>query len=78
MELTNLDMTIVRFRTLDRASVERYVAAEPAHDCACGFKIEGLGITLFESVETRDPTALVGLPLIALRRMLDQAGLALP
>ena len=37
---------------------------EPAFDCAGGFKSEGLGVTLFDSIETRDPTALIGLPLI--------------
>lgn len=77
-EYTALDLTRVRFRALDRAAVERYVAAEPAHDCAGGFKIEGLGITLFEAVHSEDPTALIGLPLIALRDLLDRAGIALP
>ncbi len=78
IELQALDLTQVRFRRLDRAEVERYVQAEPAHDCAGGFKIEGLGVSLFESVRNDDPTALVGLPLIALRRLLAQAGTALP
>jgi septum formation protein len=78
LELVQLDMTSVRFRSLDRATIERYVALEPAQDCAGGFKIEGLGISLFESVESRDPTALIGLPLIALSRMLEKAGLAVP
>lgn len=68
----------MRFRTLSRDEVERYVAAEPAHDCAGGFKVEGLGISLFESVRNQDPTALVGLPLIALRRLLAEAGSAVP
>lgn len=78
MELADLDLTVVRFRTLDRAAAERYVAREPAQDCAGGFKIEGLGIALFESVESRDPSALIGLPLIALCRMLEKVGLAVP
>ena len=78
LELLELDLTAVRFRSLDRATIERYVALEPAHDCAGGFKIEGLGISLFEAVESRDPTALIGLPLIALSRMLEKAGLAVP
>lgn len=72
------DVTFVRFRVLQRDAVERYVAAEPAPDCAGGFKVEGLGISLFEEVQTRDPTGLVGLPLIALRRLLADAGCALP
>jgi septum formation protein len=72
-ELTYTDLTLVRFRTLDAAAIERYMDLEPSFDCAGGFKCEGLGVSLFESVETRDPTALVGLPLIwvcaALRRL---------
>ena len=47
---------------------------EPSFDCAGGFKCEGLGVTLFEAVETRDPTALIGLPLIAVCALLRQAG----
>lgn len=70
------DVTTVRLRRLSREQIERYVAREPAQDCAGGFKIEGLGIALFEEVRCQDPTALIGLPLIALRRLLDQAGAA--
>ena len=76
--LTALDTTIVRFRPLGRDEIERYVDAEPAYDCAGSFKVEGLGITLFNAIETRDTTALVGLPLIATRALLAQAGFALP
>ncbi|HUS23961.1 MAG TPA: nucleoside triphosphate pyrophosphatase [Candidatus Binatia bacterium] len=76
--LTALDTTVVRFRALSGGEIDRYVAAEPALDCAGSFKCEGLGITLMQAVETRDPTALVGLPLIALRQLLAQAGCALP
>ncbi|MGH8442721.1 MAG: Maf family protein [Nevskiaceae bacterium] len=73
-----LDTTIVRFRTLTAAEAGRYLDAEPAYDCAGTFKVEGLGISLFEAVETRDPTALIGLPLIAVRRLLAEAGYSLP
>ena len=73
-----LDTTIVRFRALTRTDVERYLDAEPAYDSAGSFKVEGLGITLFEAVETRDPTALIGLPLIIVRRLLGEAGYRLP
>lgn len=73
-----LDATIVRFRNLVPAEIERYLDAEPAWDCAGTFKVEALGISLFEAVETRDPTALVGLPLIAVRRLLAEAGYSLP
>jgi len=74
----HLDTTIVRFRALTPAQVARYLDAEPAYDCAGSFKVEGLGISLFEAIETRDPTALVGLPLIAVRRLLGEAGYSLP
>lgn len=75
---TALDTTLVRFRPLGRAEIERYVDAEPAFDCAGSFKAEGLGITLFTVIESRDPTGLIGLPLIAVRQLLAQAGLLLP
>nr|PZN63125.1 MAG: septum formation protein Maf [Pseudomonadota bacterium] len=72
-ESTHVDTTRVHFRELTAADVEHYIDREPAFDCAGGFRCEGLGVTLFRAIETRDPTALVGLPLIwlceALRRM---------
>lgn len=76
--LEALDTTIVRFLTLSGEQVERYVEAEQPLDCAGSFKMEGLGISLFERIESRDPTALVGLPLIALSAMLRQAGFNVP
>ncbi|MEP6906691.1 MAG: Maf family nucleotide pyrophosphatase [Pseudoxanthomonas sp.] len=72
------DVTRVRFRELTVAEIERYVDAEQPLDCAGSFKCEGLGISLFDAIETVDPTALVGLPLIALSKMLRQAGYQLP
>lgn len=75
---TAVDLTIVRFRALDDAEIERYVDAEVAYDCAGAFKAEGLGISLFSAIESRDPTALIGLPLIAVRGLLAQAGFAAP
>ncbi len=72
-ELLHIDLTQVRIRQLDQSEIESYMDREPSFDCAGGFKCEGLGVTLFESIESRDPTALVGLPLIwvcaALRRL---------
>ncbi|KAF1715848.1 septum formation inhibitor Maf [Pseudoxanthomonas sangjuensis] len=76
--LEALDTTTVRFRALSGEEIERYVDAEQPLDCAGSFKSEGLGIALFDAIEPRDPTALVGLPLIALAGMLRQAGFALP
>lgn len=77
-ETTHVDVTRVRFRPFDAADATRYIAREPAFDCAGGFKCEGLGVTLMASLETTDPTGLVGLPLIWLAGALRAAGLALP
>ena len=73
-----LDTTVVRFRALSSAEIARYVDAEQPFDCAGSFKSEGLGITLFEAIASQDPTALVGLPLIATARLLREAGFCLP
>ncbi|MDP3857557.1 MAG: nucleoside triphosphate pyrophosphatase [Stagnimonas sp.] len=73
-----LDRTLVRFRALGPEEIERYVDAEPSFDCAGSAKIEGLGISLCEEVQSRDPTALIGLPLIATAQLLRLAGFALP
>ena len=58
--------------------IERYVDAEQPFDCAGSFKSEGFGITLFERIDNRDPTALIGLPLIATCGLLRKAGFELP
>lgn len=76
--LLHLDITTVVFRTLAAAEIERYVAAEQPCDCAGGFKAEGLGIALFERIESADPTALIGLPLIWLAGALRASGYPLP
>jgi len=73
-----LDTTTVHFRPLTFAEIERYVDAEQPLDCAGSFKSEGFGIALFDAIETSDPTALIGLPLIATSRLLREAGFALP
>jgi septum formation protein len=64
----------VVFRPLRTPQIEGYVRREQPFDCAGGFKSEGLGIALFARMEGEDPTALIGLPLIALVRMLEQEG----
>lgn len=74
----HVDHTHVHFRDLSGVEIERYVDAETPYDCAGSFKSEGLGITLFDAIDTQDPTALVGLPLIATARLLRAAGFALP
>jgi septum formation protein len=69
---THIDVTEVRFRSLSSAMIEHYLDREPAWDCAGGFKCEGLGISLFEAIRCDDPTALIGLPLIAVARLLAE------
>ena len=65
----------VTFRSLDDNMIERYLAREPAYDCAGSAKAEGLGIALIAKLEGEDPTALIGLPLIALVDLLREQGL---
>ena len=71
-----IDTTRVTFRALDAAQIACYVQREAALDCAGSFKAEGLGIALFERIASDDPTALIGLPLIALCRLLAAIGVA--
>ncbi|SDU00440.1 Maf family protein [Halopseudomonas salegens] len=68
----------VVFRTLDDATIERYLQAEKPYDCAGSFKSEGLGISLFEALHGNDPNSLIGLPLIRLCTMLRNEGVQLP
>ncbi|WP_298722938.1 nucleoside triphosphate pyrophosphatase [uncultured Oceanisphaera sp.] len=68
----------VVLRSLSEAQIERYLDREPALDCAGAFKCEGLGISLFERMEGRDPNSLVGLPLIALVELLGRFGVEVP
>jgi len=72
------DVTRVAFRKLTDAEIERYLQAEKPYDSAGSFKSEGLGITLFEGIESNDPSALIGLPLIMLCKFLRNAGVELP
>ncbi len=75
---SHLDRTRVLFRHLSDEEIARYVAADEPFDCAGGFKAEALGIALFERIESEDPTALTGLPLIWLSGALRRAGLPVP
>jgi septum formation protein len=70
-------ITRVQFRDLDDAEIEAYLLAETPYDVAGSAKSEGLGITLVDAIHSDDPTALVGLPLIELSRMLRVAGFPL-
>jgi 7-methyl-GTP pyrophosphatase len=73
-----VDTTTVYFRALSAAEIERYVAIDQPLDCAGAFRSEGLGISLFARVVSEDPTALIGLPLIAVARVLRQLGYEVP
>ncbi|MCD8523568.1 MAG: Maf-like protein [Saccharospirillaceae bacterium] len=64
----------VHFRNLSQAEIERYVELEQPYDCAGSFKVEGLGINLFEKLEGRDGNSLIGLPLIGLIDLMRKAG----
>lgn len=64
----------VQYRNFDRATAERYLAAEPAYDCCGSLKADGLGIALLRGLDGDDPSALVGLPLIRLVTMLEHEG----
>ncbi len=77
MQTTNVPTT-VRFRKLDAAQIERYLQRDRPYDCAGSAKIESLGIALVEHVESGDPSALIGLPLIALVGMLLKEGVVIP
>ena len=74
---SSLATVTVRFRTLDAATIERYLLAEQPYDCAGSAKSEGLGIALLQAIESDDPTALIGLPLIRTAQLLRAAGLTL-
>ncbi|HEV8019409.1 MAG TPA: nucleoside triphosphate pyrophosphatase [Steroidobacteraceae bacterium] len=78
LQRAHVDTTTVVFRALDADEIERYVAADQPFDCAGAFKAEGLGISLLEYIESQDPTALIGLPLIWLAQALRAAGYPLP
>lgn len=71
----HVDRTIVRFRDLSAADIANYVERDRPLDCAGGFRCEGLGIALFAGIDSADPTALIGLPLIWVARALRDAGL---
>ena len=70
----HVDKTKVRFRQFDRRLAESYVRHDEPYDCAGSFKLEGAGLVLFEAVNTDDPTALIGLPMIWVADRLLQLG----
>jgi septum formation protein len=74
----HLDVARLWVRPLSRQEAARYVETERPLDCAGSYKIEGLGISLFDRIECADQTAIVGLPLLTLCKMLRARGFALP
>jgi septum formation protein len=68
----------MKMRPLDREAITRYVDYDNPIDCAGSYKLESLGISLFESVSVDDSTGIVGLPLIQLAKILRQKGLSIP
>lgn len=76
--INDVEQTRVCFRELQAQEISRYLQKEDVLACAGSFKNEGLGITLFKRIESQDPTALTGLPLIKLTTLLKSQGLALP
>jgi len=74
----HVDKTSVRFRQFDRRLAEAYLRHDKPYDCAGSFKLEGAGFVLFDSVQTDDPTALIGLPMIWVADRLLQLGYLLP
>jgi septum formation protein len=74
---TDLAAVRVKFRDLTDSEIESYLRAEEPYDCAGSAKSEGLGIALLDAIDSDDPTALVGLPLIRTCQMLREAGVTL-
>lgn len=73
-----VDITRLVMRELTDSQIERYVQADEPFQCAGSYKIEGLGVTLFERIDGRDHTAIIGLPLLQLCNELRQIGVELP
>ena len=75
LEKSETIVTKVKFRKLTAEEISNYIKKDKPLDCAGSFKCESLGISLFESIESTDPTALIGLPLIATANLLRWAGI---
>jgi septum formation protein len=74
----HVDVTRVDFRAFDAAEAARYMQIDAALDCSGGFKAEGAGVALMSRLQSDDPTAIIGLPLIWLSGALREAGFAVP
>ena len=78
VKLSHVDTTAVKLRPLSDVEIDRYIEREKPFDCAGGFKAEALGIVLFERIDTEDPTAIIGMPLIWLAGALRAVGFQIP
>jgi septum formation protein len=76
-QLTSEPFTVI-FRELADSTIERYLERERPYDCAGSFRMEGLGISLFQALRGDDPNSLIGLPLIRLCSMLANEGVTIP
>lgn len=76
--VTHVDQTHLSMRPLDRVTIARYVAQDSPLDCAGSYRIESLGISLFDRIESADHTAIVGLPLLSLAESLRRCGYVIP
>ena len=74
-QLEHITDTRVQFRALSPRQIDNYIKLEPAFDCAGSFKSEGLGCALFKSIQSEDPSALIGLPMLALVEALIALGI---
>lgn len=74
LERFHVEPFSVRFRTLSDRQITNYLHRERPYDCAGSFKVEGLGIALFEGLSGNDPTSIEGLPLVRLTDLLMEAG----
>jgi septum formation protein len=72
---TELDVSILTFRPLTEDQIQAYLAREDVTGCAGSFRLEGLGISLFEAISGRDYTGVIGLPLMAVTRLLAAVGM---
>jgi len=77
-QFAHTDISRLRMRNLDRSQIERYVASDDPLDCAGSYKLEGRGVALFDRIESDDATAITGLPLLALIRILEHLGYVVP
>lgn len=76
-QVTRIETTTVTFCELSEHAIEHYILTETPYDCAGSFKSEGRGVLLFDNIQSRDPNALIGLPLMLLRDLLSEFDVSL-